>query len=159
MLSLDGRYVFYTRVDDAWRPHQVWRHEVGTPAEEDVLVFQEADARFWIGVGLLARRPLSWSSRAVPRLTTEVRLLDAADPAGSAGVVAPRREGVEYDVEPAGDRLLIVHNADNPDFDLARAPLDATGPEQWTLFARRAGGAHRSASRRSPGTWCVSLRA
>ena len=50
--SLDGRYVFYTRVDDdSWRPHQVWRHEVGTPAEDDVLVHQEADERFWIGLG------------------------------------------------------------------------------------------------------------
>ena len=49
--SLDGRYVFYTRLDDSWRPFQVWRHEVGTPAEADVLVFQEDDARFWTGLG------------------------------------------------------------------------------------------------------------
>ena len=35
-------------------------------------------------------------------------------PTGEFRVVAPRREGVEYDVEPAGDRLLIVHNAGLP---------------------------------------------
>ena len=56
-------------------------------------------------------------------------MLDAADPTGQFRVVAARRDGVEYDVEPAADRLLIVHNADHIDSDLAWAPLDATSPE------------------------------
>ena len=131
--SLDGRYVFFTRLDDSWRPHQVWRHEVGAPAEEDVLVFQEDDARFWTGLGS-SRDDRFLVIASGSKLTTEVRLLDAANPLEPPRVVAPRREGVEYDVEPAGDRLLITHNADNPDFDIAQAPLDATGPEQWTPF-------------------------
>ena len=46
--------------------------------------------------------------------------------------MAPRRQGVEYDVEPAGDRLLIVHNDGAEDFELAEAPLDATSHTQWT---------------------------
>ena len=114
------------------------------PAEGDVLVFQEADARFW--TGWAPRRDDRWLMHraAGPRLTTEIRLLDAATPLETPRVVAPRREGVEYDVEPAGDRLLIIHNTDNPDFDLARAPLDATSPEQWTPFVGvAAGGALR----------------
>jgi oligopeptidase B len=131
--SLDGRYVFFTRLDDSWRPHQVWRHEVGSPAEDDVLVFQEDDARFWTGLGS-SRDDRFLVIASGSKLTTEVRLLDAAHPLEPPRVVAPRREGVEYDVEPAGDRLLITHNADNPDFDIAQAPLDATGPEQWTPF-------------------------
>ena len=107
--SLDGRYVFFTRMDDSWRPFQVWRHEVGTPAEGDVLVFEEADPRFWTGLGSSrdARFILIASGS---KLTTEIRLLDAATPLATPRVVAPRREGVEYDVEPAGDRLLITHN-------------------------------------------------
>ena len=28
-LSRDGQFVFYTRLDEAWRPHQLWRHRVG----------------------------------------------------------------------------------------------------------------------------------
>ncbi|MEP6650057.1 MAG: oligopeptidase B, partial [Lapillicoccus sp.] len=49
--SLDGRYLFYTRYDDAWRPFQVWRHEIGRPADEDVLVHEETDEVFRVGVG------------------------------------------------------------------------------------------------------------
>src|SRR5262249_43520621 len=50
--SLDGAHLFYTTVDDAWRPYRVWRHAVGTPADSDELVYEEPDERFWVGVGL-----------------------------------------------------------------------------------------------------------
>ena len=43
-------YLFYIRMDDAWRPYQVWRHHVGS-TEDDVLVYQEDDERFAVGVG------------------------------------------------------------------------------------------------------------
>ena len=56
--SLDARQVFYLRVDEAWRPFQLWRHEVGSPADQDVLVYEEGDPRFWMGVGV-SRRPLA----------------------------------------------------------------------------------------------------
>jgi len=49
--SLDGSALFYVTVDDAWRPYRVWRHRVGTPAEQDVMVFEEADRRFHVYVG------------------------------------------------------------------------------------------------------------
>ena len=65
------------------------------------------------------------------KLTSEYRLLSTDDPEGEPRVVAPRRQGVEYDVEPAGDRLLIVHNDGAEDFELAEAPLDATDHTDW----------------------------
>ena len=55
--SLDGRQVFYTRVDDAWRPYQVWRHEIGTPADDDVLVHDEPRRAVLRRGRHLARRP------------------------------------------------------------------------------------------------------
>jgi oligopeptidase B len=128
--SLDARHVFYLRVDEAWRPHQLWRHEVGTPAEADVLVYEEPDPRFWMGVGV--SRDDRWLMLGIgSKTTSEVRLLDAAEPTGEFRPVAPRREGVEYEVEPAHDRLLIVHNADSPDSDLAWAPLTCSSHEEW----------------------------
>ena len=40
----DNRTFFYTMLDEAMRPFQVWRHELG--ASEDTLVYQEDDGRF-----------------------------------------------------------------------------------------------------------------
>ncbi len=139
VFSYDGRYLFYTRVDETWRPHQTWRHEVGTPESADVLVHEEADERFWMGLG--SSRDDRWLMIGLgSKTTSEVRLLDATDPLGEFRIVAPRREGVEYDVEPAADRLLIVHNADSIDSDLAWAPLDATSADQWQPLMRAAAG-------------------
>ncbi|MER7074123.1 S9 family peptidase [Terrabacter sp. NPDC000476] len=128
--SLDARHLFYTRVDDAWRPHQVWRHEVGTPGEADVLVHEETDERFFVGVGS------SRDDRLViiavgSKTTSEFRLLDAADPLGTPRVVAPRRQGVEYDIEPFGDQLLVTHNANRVNFELATAPVTSTSADDW----------------------------
>lgn len=33
--SRDGSTVFYVTVDEAWRPHKVWRHVLGTPVTDD----------------------------------------------------------------------------------------------------------------------------
>jgi oligopeptidase B len=127
--SADGEYLFYVTVDDAWRPFRVWRHRVGTPAAQDVKVFEEFDERFWVGIGL-TRSERYVAIRTASVLTSEVLLLDAAAPTADFAVVTPRRQGVEYHVEDAGDRLLILHNDNAPDFELATA--DPADPAEWT---------------------------
>ena len=98
--SLDGTALFYVTVDDAWRPYRVWRHLVGTPTASDVMVFEESDERFWVGVRLSRSERYIYIGTA-SKLTSEWWLLDAGSPEGSFAVVAPRRQGVEYSVEDA----------------------------------------------------------
>ena len=50
--SLDGSALFYVTVDAAWRPYRIWRHLLGTPVEQDAVVFEESDERFFAGVWL-----------------------------------------------------------------------------------------------------------
>ena len=50
--SADERHLFYVVPDDAMRPFQVWRHELGTAQADDVLVLQEDDERFYVGLEL-----------------------------------------------------------------------------------------------------------
>ncbi|EWT01167.1 protease 2 [Intrasporangium oryzae NRRL B-24470] len=128
--SLDGRYVFYTLVDEAWRPHQVWRHELGTSMDADVLVHDEPDERFFVGVGS-SRDDRHVIIAIGSKTTSEFLLLDAARPLDRPWVVAGRRQDVEYDIEPFGDQLLITHNANRPNFELAVAPITCTSHEEW----------------------------
>jgi len=130
VFDASGRYVFYTTVDDAWRPDTVWRHAVGTPSSDDVTVFHEPDERYWVGVGLTrSRRYLEIEVGS--KITSEARILDAGDPTGEFTVVWPRREGVEYSIEHAvidgDDRLLVVHNDGAVDFEVA--DVAAADPE------------------------------
>ncbi|WFE37876.1 S9 family peptidase [Micromonospora sp. WMMD998] len=127
--SSDASTLFYVTVDDTWRPNRVWRHTVGTPSSEDVVVHQEDDERFWVGV------ELTRSERFVvidihSKITSEVRVIPASNPTGEPAIVAPRRQGVEYAVEHHGHRFLILHNDGAEDFALAYTSADAPG--DWT---------------------------
>jgi oligopeptidase B len=125
--SLDGSALFYVTVDDAWRPYRVWRHMVGTPAGDDVIVHEEADEKFRVGVAL-TRSERFLLVFVASTMTTEAWLLDASQPQESFQVVLPRRQGVEYEVEhqvaaDGSDRLLILHNDNAENFQLDSAPL------------------------------------
>jgi oligopeptidase B len=133
--SLDGSALFYMTVDDAWRPNRVWRHRIGTPADQDVTVFEEADQRFHVSVSSTrSERFIVIHSGSV--LTSEVWLLDAAAPEGEFTVVTPRRQGLDYSIDHAGDRLLILHNDHAENFEIATTPLPGpeklSDPRDWT---------------------------
>jgi oligopeptidase B len=129
-----GTTLFYSTVDDAWRPDKVWRHVLGTPVGDDVVVHHETDERFWSGIGR-TRSDRFLVRASGSKTTTEYAVLDADDPTGEFRVVAPRRQGVEYTVEHAvlkGEEcLLVLHNDGAENYTLAVAPVDATSPEQW----------------------------
>jgi oligopeptidase B len=123
--SPDGRYLFYTTVDEAWRPDTVWRHELGTPASADAQVFHETDEAFWVGAGLTrSRRYIEVGASS--SVTSESWLIDADAPTSAPRIVWPRRDGVEYEVEHAVvagvDRLLITHNDGALNFELVEVP-------------------------------------
>jgi oligopeptidase B len=132
--DLGGSTIFYSTVDDAWRPDKVWRHTLGTAADDDVVVFHEPDERYWTGVGR-SRSDRYLMIVSGSKTTSEYRVLEADDPTGEFRVVAPRRQGVEYNVEHAvvagEDRFLILHNHEAVNFELAEAPVDAPTPENW----------------------------
>ncbi|HET9861717.1 MAG TPA: S9 family peptidase [Nocardioidaceae bacterium] len=132
--DLDATMLFYSTVDESWRPDKIWRHRLGTDVAEDVLVFHEPDERFWSSIG--RTRSDKYLMIAVgSKTTTEYRVLEADDPTGEFRMVAPRRQGVEYNLEHAviagEDCFLVLHNDGAENFALAKAPVDATGHEQW----------------------------
>ncbi len=124
--SADGSQLFYTTVDDAWRPDKVWRHALGTTGSEDVLVFHETDEKFWTVVTrTTSDRFLLIGSGS--KVTSEYRILDATDPTGEFRLVVPRTEGVEYDIDHAVlggvDCLLVLHNRAALNFTLGVGPV------------------------------------
>jgi oligopeptidase B len=129
-----GTTLFYTTPDESWRPDRVWRHTLGTPVDDDVVVYHETDERFWTSVARTrSDRFLVIGSGS--KLTTEYRVLEADDPTGEFRVLAPRRHGVEYSVEHAvlggEDCFLVLHNDGAENFALARTPVTASSHTQW----------------------------
>ncbi|HEX2849308.1 MAG TPA: S9 family peptidase [Acidimicrobiales bacterium] len=129
----DNRTVLYNTLDEALRPHQVWRTALG---DAPVLVYEEADPVFRVSPHRdRSGRILTITSSS--STTSEVRLLDADSPGEEPRVVEPRRAGVEYSVAchtsaESGDRLLITTNDDGAvNFKLVEAPLATPGRAHW----------------------------
>lgn len=128
--SADGSTFFYTTVDAAMRPYRVWRHVLATPAEDDVIVHEETDERFFAGVGLTRSRAFL-VVHVSSQVTSEARILASDDPGGEFVVVEPRRQGVEYSVDHSGRYLYVVHNDGAENFELAKMPVHTPGREHW----------------------------
>ncbi|MDQ1373992.1 MAG: oligopeptidase, partial [Actinomycetota bacterium] len=130
--SADNRSFFYVKPDQAMRPFQLWRHALGTPADADVLVHQEDDERFYLGVGT-TKDDRFILLHLGSKVTDEVWYLAADDPTGEFRVIEPRRQDVEYGVEHHGDRFFVVTNDEGAeDFKLMSAPDHAPGRANWT---------------------------
>lgn len=120
--SADGRFLLYPRVDDAWRQHQLWLHEVGAEPRTDRLVLEEPDERF--ALYFATCRDRAWVEVISESTTTsEVWLWPTAHPDCAPVPVTGRTRDVLVDVEPAGDHLLLVHSATSREGTLAAAPL------------------------------------
>jgi oligopeptidase B len=124
--SVDGSVLFYLTVDEAWRPHRVWRHTVGTPTDTDQIVYEENDERFWVGVELTRSEKFILID-VHSKITSEVWVIPSSNPTAEPAVVAERRQGVEYTVEHHGHRFLILHNDQAEDFALAYTSADRPG--------------------------------
>ena len=131
MAWANERVLFYTRVDDDLRPSQVYRHEVGTPASDDVLVFEEADKRFFCSVWLSASEQYVFIGSDMND-ESEVWYIPVVDVFAKPLIIQPREAGIEYSVEHQAERFLILTNADNAhDFKIVTAPCHAPQRGNW----------------------------
>ncbi|MCG2623483.1 S9 family peptidase [Arthrobacter sp. I2-34] len=113
--SPDGSRVFYTVVDQTWRPHQVKCHVLGTSVEADTVIHQEDDPAMWTGFDLSADRRHLVVSISCSEYS-ETRLLDFADQDSGLRTLIPRAERILYDAEPflldGRQMVLLTHNKD-----------------------------------------------
>jgi oligopeptidase B len=129
--SADSRHVFYIRLDANHRPSKVFRHEIGSDPKDDILVYEETNPGFFIGLGK------TQSNRFIvihchDHETSEVLLITADDPTKAPRLVAKRQKGVEYSLDEAGGTLYILTNADGAkDFRIVTAPVATPEPKNW----------------------------
>ncbi len=138
----DSQTLFYVRIDEAHRPFQLWRHRLGEDPNNDVLVYEESDEAFYLGVDR-SRSTAYVFLAADSKITSEVHFLDANQPEGDFQVVQPRQHGVEYQVvhhpgtgiistdNVQGDRFYIVTNEDAINFKLMVTPVATPSREHW----------------------------
>ncbi len=133
--AADSRSLFYVLTDQLYRPHEVWRHEIGTGPDGDVLVFREDDERFALIVrATRSGRYVLIETESIE--TTETLIIPAAAPQTPPAVLEPRRPGTQYRADhadgPDGGEFYLVTNDSAEEFRLVRAPARAPGRAGWT---------------------------
>lgn len=127
----DNKTVFYVAKDPVTlRPHKIFRHVLGSPAEEDVEVFREDDPTFRAFVyKSKSKKYIIAGSYAT--LSQEYRVLPADEPTGEFRVIQPRQRGLEYSIAHHQDKFYIRTNLEARNFRLMVTDEGQTTIDNW----------------------------
>lgn len=130
--SADGTAVAYTEVNDKWRSYRARLHLLGSPASDDVTLYEETeDQGFSVGVGRSQDRSLIFVSTG-DSTTSEVRFVSANEPNQQLTLIAARQKNRQYQVDASHGRLWILTNDTHDNFRIATA--DPGQPGAWTTL-------------------------
>jgi oligopeptidase B len=126
----DEKTLFYTRVDENHRPSKIFRHTLNEP-DGDVLVYEEADPRFYCGVGKTRSKAYIILAAGMND-QDEIRVLPVTDLTGEPILIQERQDGLEYSIDHRDDRFFILTNAGGPvDFKIVETPTGKPSMENW----------------------------
>ncbi|MEM8933624.1 MAG: S9 family peptidase [Acidobacteriota bacterium] len=132
----DSATLYYLTRDATQRPYRVHRHRLGTDPAADELLFEEPDGRFFSSIRATRSRAYIVLELGT-HSTSELHVLDAAEPAGRFHCVFPRRDGIEAELvhyagtdEPFDVGWFFVRtNLGAPDFRVLEVSVDQVGPD------------------------------
>lgn len=128
----DNKSIFYTRKDEVTlRSDKIYKHLLGTKANQDELIFEETDETFSTYIyKTKSDKYLVIGSEST--LTSEFRFLEADNPSGKFRIFQPRERGLEYSFSHYGDNFYILTNKDGAtNFKLMKTPVSNTNKGHW----------------------------
>ncbi len=139
--SADSNYFFYLLRDpQTLLASKVYRHKIGTPSHEDVLVYEEMNEECYMGLSRSKSKEYIFSISSQQGVYSEYRILKTNNPTGNFEVFHPGERGLEYFIEHQADRFLIRTNLDEAtNFQLMSCPTAGpTDKSNWkTLVSHR----------------------
>lgn len=131
----DNKTLFYTKKDPVTlRSDKVYRHILGTPVEDDELVYHEEDDTFYTYVTKSKSKKFIIIG-SVSTITSEYRILEADTPEAGFTVFSPRTRGLEYSIYHYGSDFYILTNKDGAtNFKVMKAAEGRTDVRFWQEF-------------------------
>ncbi|MDW3192041.1 MAG: S9 family peptidase [Cytophagales bacterium] len=127
----DNQTFFYTRKNKvSLLSEKIARHSLGTDASKDVVVYEEKDPSFYIGVSKSKSSQYLIISNT-STLVSDYYILNADDPMGEFQQFSPREDRHEYSIDHFEDKFYVVTNWDAENFRLMETPVTATAKENW----------------------------
>ncbi|GAB3756711.1 S9 family peptidase [Spirosoma pomorum] len=117
--AADNKTLFYVKKDvKTLLGYQVYRHVLGTDPKNDVLVYEEKDNQFYMGLGRTKSKKYITIVSDQNGVATEYQLLEASKPTDAFKTFLPRQKGHEYDVVHYKDKFYVRSNWEAENFRL-----------------------------------------
>lgn len=128
----DSKHIFYVKKDlETLLGYQVYRHELGTAQSDDVLVYEQQDKSFYMGLGKSRDESLIFIDLEATE-TSHTLAIDANDALASPYELVPLVQGHLYDIDKLGDTYYVVTNLDAKNFRFACLTADQLNTvQQW----------------------------
>ncbi|MFN3759571.1 MAG: S9 family peptidase [Algoriphagus aquaeductus] len=129
--AADNLTFFYSKQDpDTLRSYRIFKHILGSPVAQDVLVYEEADEEFSCVVHKTkSEKYILIHSEST--ISSEVRFIDAQIPNSDFTLLQKRIPHLEYAADHYGDDFYIRTNDQAQNFKLVKAPISTPGKENW----------------------------
>ncbi|MDW5288683.1 S9 family peptidase [Formosa sp. PL04] len=128
----DNTTVFYTTKDpETLRSNKIFKHVLGEPQEQDVLVYEEKDDTYRCAV-FKSKSEAYIFIGSFQTLSNEYQFIDANNIDSEWKVIQPREKDLLYNVDHYANHFYIKTNIDDAkNFKLVETPIHATEKENW----------------------------
>ena len=119
IFSLDDKYIFYAKLDNNHRPKTIFRHEIGTSIKNDILIFEEKNDRFTVGISITSDEKYFIISSG-DHTTSEVYYFSSNDESPKPKLFQKAKEGIIYSINSWGKYFYIHTNDKAEDFKICK---------------------------------------
>ena len=117
--SLDGKFIFYSKLDENHRPRKIFRHKIGTPVKNDELIFEEKSEAFTVGIGLSSDEKYYFITTSDHNTSEQYYfLVDEKNP--KPKLIKERKKDVIYSVSSWNECFYNHTNEDAEDFKIEK---------------------------------------
>ncbi len=115
--SLDDQYIFYSKLDENHRPRSIFRHQIGSSVNEDLLVFEEKTKAFTVGIGVSSDEKYYFINSS-DHNTSEKYYFSIDEKKPEPKLIQQRKRGIIYSVNSWGGNFYMHTNEDAEDFKI-----------------------------------------
>ncbi len=115
--SLDDKYIFYSKLDQNHRARKIYRHEIGNYQDEDLLIFEEKNEAFTVGIGLSSDEKYYFINTS-DHNTSEQYYFNVDEAKPLPKLIMKRERGVLYSVSSWDGKFYNHTNKDAEDFKI-----------------------------------------
>ncbi len=117
--SLDDKYIFYSKLDKHHRPKKIFRHKIGTAVKEDILIFEEKNEVFTVGISLSSDEKYFFITTS-DHNSSEQHYFPVNEKDPKPKLIKQRKKGVLYSINSWNDFFYNHTNEDAEDFKIER---------------------------------------